>query len=206
MYLLFFFIDSEKRTFSVFWEITPDGDVLHTYFTRSVIKSCTKLAYEHAQMMIENPDCEFGVDQLPNISGGFSETDVKSVVNRLNNVARILRDRRFKNGALRIDQPKLMFQLNPRNGEPEEWTIYELKDAHRMIEEFMLLANMSVAAKIKGHFPDLAFLRCHEPPIEHLLQETQNNLEAIGIFIDTSSSKNLQSTLWKYCGDDYYSK
>lgn len=158
MYSLFLFIGSEKRTFSVFWEMTPDGDIINTHFTRSIIKSCVKLAYEHAQMMIENPDSEFSEDELPTIHD-FTIKDISLVVNRLNNIAKILRKRRFDNGALRIDQPKLVFQLDPKNGQPKDWAIYELKDAHRMIEEFMLLANMSVAAKIREHFPDLAFLR-----------------------------------------------
>lgn len=109
-------------------------------------------------MMIENPDCEFPEDEMPFIYN-FTQKDISLVVNRLNNIAKVLRKRRFANGALRIDQPKLAFKLNPSDGEPEEWSIYELKDAHRMIEEFMLLANMSVAAKIKEHFPDLALLR-----------------------------------------------
>lgn len=137
--------------------MTPDGNVVNTHFTRSLIKSCTKLAYEDAQMMIDYPDCEF--NEMPDIVNGFKQRQISVVVNQLNGLAKILRERRFKNGALRIDQPKLMFQLSAVNGEPEEWSIYELKDAHRMIEEFMLLANMSVAAKIMEHFPDLAFLR-----------------------------------------------
>lgn len=153
-----FLLGSEKRTFSVFWEMTPKGEILNKHFTRSIIKSCTKLAYEHAQMMIENPDSEFPEEELPTIHG-FTQKDISLVVNRLNRIAKILRDGRFESGALRIDQPKLAFRLNPENGEPEDWSIYELKDAHRMIEEFMLLANMSVAEKIKEHFPDLAFLR-----------------------------------------------
>lgn len=155
---IFQFLGSEKRTFSVFWEMTPDGHIISNYFTRSIIKSCTKLAYEHAQLMIENPTCEFSTDQLPEIYG-FTANDVSNVVNNLNRIAKILRERRFENGALRIDQQKLVFNLNPKDGQPEEWSIYEIKDAHRMIEEFMLLANMTVAAKIKEHFPDLAFLR-----------------------------------------------
>lgn len=138
--------------------MTPDADIIHTYFTRSIIKSCTKLAYEHAQMMIENPNSEFPIDELPDFHN-FTQKDVSNVVNQLNGIATILRERRFKNGALRIDQQKLVFKLNPSTGEPEDWSVYELKDAHRMIEEFMLLANMSVAAKIKEHFPDIAFLR-----------------------------------------------
>lgn len=150
---------SEKRAFSVLWEITPDGEVLHTRFTCSLIKSCTKLAYEHAQTMIENPETEdFPEEDSPDLEG-FTWKEVSSRVNTLNRIAKILRRKRFENGALRLDQPKVVFTLSPENGEPEDWSVYEQKDAHRMIEEFMLLANVSVAQRIREDFPDLAFLR-----------------------------------------------
>lgn len=70
----------------------------------------------------------------------------------------------------------------------------------------MLLANISVAEKIKATFPDLAFLRHHEPPVLRMLKENQASLEASGIFIDISSSKGIQSTLWKYSTDDFLGK
>lgn len=75
-----------------------------------------------------------------------------------------------------------------------------------MIEEFMLLANMTVASKIREDYPSIAFLRHHEPPVYKMLIETQKSLESAGIFIDVASSKGIQSTLWKYCSDDYLGK
>lgn len=75
-----------------------------------------------------------------------------------------MRKRRFENGALSISSIRLSFKLNEA-GEPEDVFIYELKEANRLIEEFMLLANMSVAEKISKHYPNEALLRRHEPPI-----------------------------------------
>lgn len=72
---------------------------------------------------------------------------------RLNAVARRLREARFANGALRLDNVKLTFKLDS-NGNPEWATPYVQKEANQMIEEFMLLANRSVAKFIAESFPD----------------------------------------------------
>jgi protein SSD1 len=79
-----------------------------------------------------------------------------------------MRERRFANGALSINSIRLSFKLNDL-GEPCGISIYEQKDANRLIEEFMLCANMSVAQKISSHFPSEALLRQHAPPHERTL-------------------------------------
>jgi protein SSD1 len=79
-----------------------------------------------------------------------------------------MRERRFSNGALSINSIRLSFKLNDL-GEPCGVSIYEQKDANRLIEEFMLCANMSVAQKISSHYPNEALLRQHSPPHEKSL-------------------------------------
>jgi exoribonuclease R len=69
---------------------------------------------------------------------------------------------------LSLGSIKLNFELDKHNS-PIECTVYEHKDANRLIEEFMLLANMSVAQKISSAFPEQALLRRHAPPIERRL-------------------------------------
>lgn len=111
--------------------MTKDGDIVHTYFTRTIVKSCAKLAYEHAQLMIENPSRDFSNDNLPEIHCGYQPSDLNWVVQHLYRISKNLREKRFNSGALRIDQPKLSFTLDPETGEPNSWKIYEIKDAHR---------------------------------------------------------------------------
>lgn len=96
-------------TFSVFWEMTKDGEVLSTRFKRTVINSCCQLAYEHAQSMIDNPS-GFNRQDLPEIVNGFTPDYISAIVNSLQRIAVNLRKKRFDNGALRIDQTKLMFR------------------------------------------------------------------------------------------------
>lgn len=109
----------------------------------------------------------------------------------------------MEKGALKIDQVKLNFSLHPQTGEPKEFWKYENKDSHRLIEEFMLLANISVAEKIKETFPDIAFLRCHNPPKQTMLVDLKDTLARYGIHIDISSSSGISSSLKKYVTDDY---
>ena len=68
------------------------------------------------------------------------------------------RETRFCNGALRLDQKKLGFHLNPETMLPESIHLYEGRESNNLIEEFMLLANISVAHKIKDAFPDKVLL------------------------------------------------
>ncbi|PSN56992.1 hypothetical protein C0J52_04242 [Blattella germanica] len=196
----------DKLAFSVFWEMTPEAEIIRHYFTRSVINSCTQLAYEHAQAMLENPSKDWKADELPKIFGNYSPTELSCVVNQLNTLAVVMRGKRFSGGALRIDQPKLVFSLDPGSGYPISFTMHEQRESNRMIEEFMLLANMTVAAQLNTDFPDLAFLRCHPPPHAYVIDKLRESLEHLGIFLDVSSAGGLQNSMWRYGGSDFVSK
>ncbi|VEN46067.1 unnamed protein product [Callosobruchus maculatus] len=194
----------DKLSFSVIWEMTDDAEiVVSKRFTRSIMNSCVKLAYEHAQNVIENPDKEFTTEDFPTIHNGFTPEDIAGTIKILQKIAVRLREKRIENGALRIDQVKLLFNLDPNSGEPTEFSIYENKEAHRLIEEFMLLANITVAERIKESFPDVAFLRCHEPPKHTMLAALKNSLACCGIDVDISSSKAICSSVQRYTTGDY---
>lgn len=119
-----------KLAFTVLWQMTPDGEILSHRFERSIINSCAQLAYEHAQAMIEDPQAELDIP----IHGDFTVDDLRCVVCRLQPIAARLRQERFLNGALRIDQPKLSFVLNQETGKPIDFEVYKNKEAHRLIE------------------------------------------------------------------------
>lgn len=99
---------------------------------------------------------------------GHERKDVEQDIMHLYRLSQHMRKRRFEQGALSINSIRLSFQLD-ENGEPTKVWVYELKEANRLIEEFMLRANMSVAEKIVKHFPDSALLRRHAPPLERRL-------------------------------------
>lgn len=149
----------DKLTFSVFWEMTDKGEIISHRISRSIINSCAQLSYEHAQVMIDVPDKIWPVNELPAIYNDFTPKHLSEVVNNLQRIAACLRENRRQAGALKIDQIKLSFRLDPLSGEPQEFYVYENKPSHRLIEEFMLLANTTVARTIFETYPDLAFLR-----------------------------------------------
>lgn len=81
--------------------------------------------------MLENPDKEWTAGELPRIYGKYTPKDLSYVVNLLNRLAVIMRSKRFEGGALRIDQPKLEFQLERGSGLPLDYSVYVNKECHR---------------------------------------------------------------------------
>ncbi|XP_053379089.1 DIS3-like exonuclease 2 isoform X2 [Mercenaria mercenaria] len=198
--------DVDRLTFSVEWVITGEGEIEEEWFGRSVIRSCAKLAYDHAQGFIEEPERNWTQEELPPISEGFTVDDIKSRVLNLQKIAVNLRKARMDGGALRLDQLKLQYSLDADSGLPNGYWVYEQRDSNRLIEEFMLLANMAVADKINREFPDKALLRRHPPPQEKMVENLRDQCSALGIHIDTSSAGAIQRSLRSYCGDDDDSK
>mgnify|MGYP000530385919 FL=1 len=81
-------------------------------------------------------------------------------------IATVLRDKRMLAGALTLSSPEIKFKLDNDSQNPTDVSEYKHVDAHYMIEEFMLLANIAVAEKISQHFPTFAILRRHPKPKE----------------------------------------
>jgi protein SSD1 len=126
-------------------------------------RSCAKLAYEDAQKVIE------GKPLSENIRlHGHDSTEVQKDILDLFHISKHLRKARFENGSLSMNSVKLSFDLDD-DGKPVDVHVYEQKDANRLIEEFMLCANISVAKKIASQYPEQALLRRHAPPIERRL-------------------------------------
>ncbi|GFO10034.1 dis3-like exonuclease 2 [Plakobranchus ocellatus] len=198
--------DHDRLAFSVCWVINENGEIFNEWYGRSVIRSCVKLSYEHAQGFIDEPDKDWSEDELPEITNSFGVEDVKKRVLQLNKIANSLRKQRFDNGALRLDQVKLQYSLNSDTGLPNGYSVYQQKESNRLIEEFMLLANMAVAHKIKSSFPDKAVLRRHPPPQIKPLMMVEDVCESLGLEVDAGSAGSLQNSLWKYYGDDEFSQ
>ena len=188
----------DRLTFSVEWTMTEEGNILNEWFGRSVINSAVKLAYEHAQDMLEQPDKQWVQEQLPEIRHPWNSTNISEKVNMLQKIAINLRRTREASGALRLDQPKLCFALDSNTGLPQGFKMYEHRHSNRLIEEFMLLANTSVARKLYASFPKLAVLRNHFPPKKNMMDQLLKNLEKYNIHLDSSSSKTLQESLSHY--------
>jgi ribonuclease R len=142
--------NEDKYSFSVVFEIDEAGMVHNQWFGKTVIHSDRRFSYEQAQEIIEGKDGDF-----------------KEEILILDKIAKILRKSRLKHGALSIESEEMRFRLND-DGHPVEVMIKTSKDAHKLIEEFMLLANKYVAkfvaASKKGRDTVPFIFRVHDRP------------------------------------------
>lgn len=185
-----------KLTFSVIWKLDEDGKIHDKWFGRTVIKPCVKLAYEQAQHLIDCDEIawikeDINMPQLHN----FTWEQIEKSVKQLNKIAKNLKHERFEGGALRIEQVKLKYELDPDSGFPIGFEFEERGDSNHLIEEFMLLANMSVAKRLYEHSKETAFLRRHPSSPAHLLKDVKEFCDAKGLKIDITNSKGIQKSL-----------
>src|SRR5436190_4031635 len=145
----------DKLTFSAIFQLTPKGDVKQYWLGKTVIHSDHRFTYEDVQEMIEG-----------------KEGPHKEELLLLNEMAQRMRKQRFKNGAINFSSQEVRFKLDEK-GKPIGILIKESKEAHQLIEEFMLLANRKVAehlSKIKIHNKPLPVpYRIHDDPDEEKL-------------------------------------
>lgn len=186
----------DRLCFSVVWKMNERGEIQDEWFGRTVIRSCVKLSYDHAQGFIQEPDRKWTAEELPPIHDGYEVDVIREVVLNLNRIAVNLRKKRFDGGALRLDQVKLNFTLDEETGLPNGWYVYEQRDSNRLVEEFMLLANMATACRIKTAFPGRAVLRRHPAPQGKLLDGIVSLCKELGVEIDAGSAGALQRSLY----------
>lgn len=136
------------------------GEIIDTWFGRTVIRSAAQLAYEDAQRFIEGTYTA-SPDDTPDKVALMKR--IGETIERLDFFAKRMRKQRYENGSVSLDSPKLAFTLDEEQN-PIGVRTYERKDSHMMVEEWMLLANISVGQRIYSHFPSNALLRYHDPP------------------------------------------
>ncbi|KAI3825540.1 hypothetical protein L1987_07030 [Smallanthus sonchifolius] len=139
----------ERLAFSIIWDINLDGEVLDRWIGRTIMQSCCKLSYEHAQDII---DGTLNVEGLQ-LHGEFTWSDVVVSVQNLDKIAKVLKEIRYKYGALSLENPKTGF-LFDKDGIPYDIVFTGRKKSNFLVEEFMLLANTTAAqvlADIAAH-------------------------------------------------------
>ncbi|ORZ18488.1 hypothetical protein BCR42DRAFT_410935 [Absidia repens] len=181
----------DKLAFSVIWKLDHDGNIIDTWFGRTVIRSCAKLAYDDVQSVIDQ-------GHLPKdtVITDYSEGQVESNIMDLFKLSTAMRKRRYDGGALSMNSVKLSFTLN-EDDEPIGVSVFEAKEANKLVEEFMLLANISVAQKIWEAYPSCSLLRRHECPIERRLNQFLELTGELGYDFDIGSAAGLQSSFDK---------
>lgn len=178
--------DEDKLTYSCIFEMTPAGKVVKSNIAKTVTRSNRRLTYEEAQEIIEK--------QLSDVPCGEE-------IIILNGLAKVLRKERFENGSVDFDRVEVRFEIDDK-GHPTAVYFKESKDANKLIEEFMLLANKTVAqtiGKSAGKKKPKAFVyRVHDKPDETKLSDLATLSRTFGYKLKTSgSSKEINKSLNK---------
>ncbi len=201
----------DKLTFSAVFEMTHDGRVVNEWFGRTAIHSDHRFSYEDAQEVLENEEGD--------VLNPVTEPDeilekYRFPLHTLNHLAKILKKERFRNGAINFETNEVKFKLD-ETGKPLGVVLKIRKDAHKLIEEFMLLANKKVAefvfkmgdkrqetkdtqnSELKTQNSNTMVYRVHEPPNPEKLQNFANFAGRFGFSIKTDSDKTLSISMNK---------
>ena len=170
----------EKLTFSAVFEITPKAEVKRIWLGKTIIHSDHRFTYEEVQEIIESSD------------GLYSDE-----IFVLNDLAQKMRQQRFNNGAINFSSQEVRFKLDEK-GDPIGIMIKESKEAHQLIEEFMLLANRTVAeflSKVKINNKPISFpYRIHDDPDKEKLIPFVAFANKFGHRFDTSSPDSIAAS------------
>jgi ribonuclease R len=153
----------DKLCFSVIFEMTESAEVKDYRIAKTVICSNRRFAYEEVQEIIENKKA---------VASGKDEATFAEAALTLDNLAKILREKRFKNGAINFDRYEVKFDID-ENGKPLRVFFKEAQDSNKLVEEFMLIANRYVAETIgkvpKGKKAKAFVYRVHDAPNQEKL-------------------------------------
>jgi ribonuclease R len=196
--------NEEKYTFSTVFEINSKAEIIKKWFGRTVTYSDARFAYEEAQHVIENPEVDSHI-----IPSEISITDKEYTVDKaiadaildMDRLAKILRKKRMHAGAISFDKVEVKFILDEKSN-PEGVYFKESKDANKLIEEFMLLANKSVAEFIGKQDPKKTFIyRVHDEPDDEKIAALENIIKRFGYKLDTRDRKSTSQSLNKLLND-----
>ena len=184
--------NEEKLAFSAIFDITEKGEVRDSRIVHTVIESDRRFTYEEAQQIIET-----------------KEGDFKDEILMLHTIAKALREKRFTAGAINFDRYEVKFEIDEK-GKPISVYFKESKDANKLVEEFMLLANRTVAEKIgkapKGKKPKVLPYRIHDLPDPEKLDNLAQFIARFGYRLRTSGTKTDVSKSINHLLDDIQGK
>ncbi|MDE2188111.1 MAG: ribonuclease R [Patescibacteria group bacterium] len=169
--------DVDRLAFSAVFTMNDRGEVLDRWFGRTVIHSAKRFTYETAQ------------DSITGKSKELAEELIK-----LNDIAKILKEKKFAAGAIEFEQDEIKFKLD-ENGKPIGVYRKERFDAHKLVEEYMLLANREVAKfihdaiKASGTRDTGAIYRIHDLPDPERMTELADFAKALGYTLHTNKGK-----------------
>lgn len=193
--------NEEKYTFSAIFELDENATIRNQWFGRTVIDSNERFAYEEAQHIIETGSGEIPEEISIRETAYKVSDEVVEATLKIDELAKIMRDKRMDQGALSFDKVEVRFNLD-ENNEPVGVYFKESKDANKLIEEFMLLANRKVAEFIGKQKPKKTFVyRIHDDPDPDKLMALNGIVSRFGHKLDFKDKKTISSSLNKLLED-----
>jgi len=176
----------DKLCFSVVFEMTQNAEVVDYRIVRTVINSNRRFTYEEVQTIIEKKN-------------GKDEAEISNAVLLLNDLAKLLREKRFKNGAINFERSEVKFDID-ENGKPLRVFFKEAEDSNKLVEEFMLLANRYVAQTVgkvaKGKNAKPFIYRVHDLPNPEKLSNFAEFIRRFGYKIkDKGSNSDISKSI-----------
>ena len=196
--------NEEKLTFSAVFEINEKAQIIKEWFGRTVTYSDKRFAYEEAQVIIET-NSNFIPENISITNESYHVSDaIVEATLKLNELAKVLRKQRMKEGAISFDRVEVKFNLD-ENANPTGVFFKESKAANKLIEEFMLLANRKVAefiGKEKNKPTNKTFIyRVHDEPDIEKLAALQNIVYNFGYKMNTLTRESTTESLNKLLND-----
>ncbi|WP_452230541.1 ribonuclease R [Lacinutrix sp. MEBiC02404] len=191
----------EKYTFSAVFEINNKAEIKNEWFGRTVTYSDARFAYEEAQAIIESK-----TNLIPaevSLTGEAYQTDqaIADAVLKMDELAKIMRGQRMRSGAISFDKVEVKFELD-KDSNPVGVFFKTSKDANKLIEEFMLLANRKVSEFVGKQKPEKTFIyRVHDEPNEEKLMALQGIVSKFGHKLNFNSKEGIASSLNKLLSD-----
>jgi ribonuclease R/exosome complex exonuclease DIS3/RRP44 len=193
--------NEEKYTFSAIFQLDDKAKLVDQWYGRTVINSNERFAYEEAQHIIETGSATIPKDISIRESAYEVDKEVVNATLVMDKLAKIMRSKRMDQGAISFDKVEVRFNLNAEN-EPVGVYFKESKDANKLIEEFMLLANRKVAEFIGKQNPKKTFVyRIHDDPNEDKLMALNGLIKRFGHKLDFTNKKSISSSLNKLLSD-----
>ena len=187
--------NEEKLTFSAVFEITSAGEVKSEWYGKTVILSNARFAYEEAQHMISSKSKTIPSKISLTSTEYTVNDDVFQAIQHLQNIASTRRKNRLKNGAINFNKQEVRFDLDDQNN-PKAVLVKESKAANHLIEEFMLLANESVATYIgkRKQAPPFVY-RVHDEPDEEKLAQFARIAFGLGYKLNLNTPNSIAKSI-----------
>ena len=187
--------DEDKLCYSVIFVMDDEANVKNWHLAHTVIRSDRRYAYEEVQQLLEDNGVVDGTGQPapPATKNRPYKGEYAAQLIKLDALAKKLRERRFKNGAVKFDREELHFDIDA-DGKPTRAYFKKSKDANKLIEEFMLLANRTVAESIgavkkAGTKAKTFVYRIHDQPDPQKLESLRQVVAPFGYKLKTSGTK-----------------